>query len=135
MRERKTIASLPFRMMGVGLVLAVLPGCAAMAVAGLGTSAHYAYNKYSEGELERQYDAPMDRTWNATLKALKDLDIRVMEKVRSRGEIDAQLSDGDTVKVTVAPKTEEITRVKIRVGTFGDRHMSELIWNAIEKRI
>ena len=103
MREGNAIARVPVCIMGVGLLLAILPGRAAMALIGLGTSAaHFAYNKYSEGELERQYNAPMDLTWNATLEALNDLDIRVMEKDRSLEEIDARLYDGDTVKVRLA---------------------------------
>ena len=41
---------LSVRMMGVGLVLAVLPGCAAMALVGVGTSAaHYLITSIARG--------------------------------------------------------------------------------------
>ena len=121
------------RFVGLGLVMALLSGCAAMAVVGVTSSvATYAYKN---GEVQREYDAPMERTWNATLNAMDDLAIRVTEKVRSRGRIDGRIYDGKTVKMTLEPRTEEVTRVKIRIGTFGDRRMSELIGNAIQNRI
>lgn len=120
-------------MVGLGLFLAVLPGCVAMAVVGASSSA--VQYMYKEGEVEREYDAPMERTWNATLHALDDLAIRVTEKVRSRGEIDGRLYTGKTVKLKLEPRTEEVTRVKIRIGTFGDQRMSDLIGNAIQKQL
>jgi hypothetical protein len=51
----------------------VVIGAAAAAV---GTGAYY----YVKGDLKRNYEAPMDKTWDATVKALEALQINVESK-------------------------------------------------------
>ncbi len=121
------------RMIGLGLVLVLLTGCAAVLLAGAGAGiGTYAYVK---GELQREYDAPLDLTWAATTQALKALEIRVVDTKKDQlgGEIDAQRADETTVKVALEPKAGIRTLVKIRVGVFGDRDASERIGKEIEK--
>jgi len=123
------------RMMGLGLVLVLLTGCAAVLLAGAGAGiGTYAYVK---GELQREYDAPLDLTWAATTQALKSLEVQVVDTKKDQfgGEIDAQRADETTVKVALEPKAGNRTLVKIRVGVFGDRDASERIGKEIEKRL
>lgn len=129
------MAKRSMRLMGLGLALVLLSGCAAAALVGAGAGAGtYAY---LNGELKREYKAPLDHTWAATVQSLKDLEVRVLdsEKDQLGGKIDARLYDGRSVKLTVEAKENDITLVKIRVGTFGDQHISELIGDSIQNRI
>lgn len=124
------------RMMGLGLVLALLPGCA-VALLGAGAGAGVGTYAYVRGELKREYHASLDRTWGATLQALKALELRVEDTQKDRlgGNIKARRGDGTIVKVALEPKASDSTLVRIRIGTFGDRDASERIGKEIEKRL
>ncbi len=124
------------RMMGLGLVLALLPGCA-VALLGAGAGAGVGTYAYVRGELKREYHASLDRTWGGKLKALKALELRVVDTQKDRlgGKIEARRGDGTTVKVALEPKASDSTLVRIRIGTFGDRDASERIGKEIEKRL
>lgn len=123
-------------MMGLGLVLAVLPGCA-VALVGAGAGAGIGTYSYVKGELEREYNASLDQTWAATLQTLKALEVRVADTKKDQlgGEIEARRADGTKVKVALEPKASDRTLVRIRVGTFGDRDASDRIGKEIEKRL
>lgn len=130
------------RMMGLGLVLALLTGCAAAALpllaprpsVGRGTRTPYAYSK---GELRGAYNASLDRTWDATVQSLEALDLQVVDarKEPFGGEIDARFRDGTTARLSLLPKGSDKTLVKIRIGNLGDRDVSKRIGKEIEKRL
>jgi hypothetical protein len=104
----------------------VVIGAAAAAV---GTGAYY----YVKGELKRNYDAPMDKTWDATVKALEALQINVESKQNDAltGVINGKLADGKSYTVNVKRLGENLTEVSIRIGTFGDRERAEAIHDKI----
>ncbi len=124
------------RMMGLGIVLVLLTGCA-VALVGAGAGGGVGTYAYIKGELQREYDAPLDLTWAATTRALKALEIRVVDTKKDQlgGTIDARRADDTTVKVALEPEKGNRTLVKIRVGVFGDRDASERIGNEIQKRL
>jgi len=109
-----------------------LSGCVAtlatgaVAGAGVGTAA------YVEGESSQVHTASLDRTYRATLAALQQLNIRVEQDQKDGlgGTITAKRADGADVKITEEP-VDRNTRVKIRVGTFGDQKASEEIQQGI----
>jgi hypothetical protein len=111
----------------------MLQGCVAVigAGAGAGTVA------YVRGELQTSYAASFNRTWEASLAALKDLGITVYntEKDATEGNIEATKADGTKVKINLKPAGSDITAVKIRVGIFGDEEVSRTISNQISKRL
>jgi hypothetical protein len=111
----------------------MLQGCVAVigAGAGAGTVA------YVRGELQTTYAASFNRTWEASLAALKDLGITVYntEKDATEGNIEATKADGTKVKINLKPTGVDITSVKIRVGMFGDEEVSRTISNQISKRL
>ncbi|MFQ5990510.1 MAG: DUF3568 family protein [Candidatus Methylomirabilales bacterium] len=121
------------RMMGLGLALALLTGCA-VALVGAGAGGTYAYMR---GELEREYDASLDQTWAATLQALTALKVQVVDTKKDElgGEIEARRADETKVQVALDSKASNRTLVKIRIGIFGDRDVSERIGREIEKRL
>ena len=84
---------------------------------------------YVKGELKTTYAASLDRAWEATLSALKDLQIKVREskKDATKGDIEATKADGTKVTIALEPAGPDTTTVRIRVGTFGDEEASRVI--------
>ncbi|MGQ9570457.1 MAG: DUF3568 domain-containing protein [Thermodesulfovibrionales bacterium] len=113
--------------------LIMMQGCVAVieAGAGAGTVA------YVRGELQTSYAASLDRTWDASIGALKDIGITIYntKKDATEGDIEATKADGTKVKINLKPKGQDITTVKIRVGIFGDEEVSRTISNQISKRL
>lgn len=111
----------------------MMQGCVAIigAGAGAGTVA------YVRGELQTSYAAPLNKTWDASIEALKDLGITIYntKKDNTEGDIEATKADGTKVKINLKPKGQDITEVKIRVGIFGDEEVSRTISNQIAKRL
>ena len=99
------------------------------AAAAVGTGAYF----YVTGDLKRNYEAPMDKTWDATVKALEALQLNVESKQNDAltGVINGKLADGKSYTVNVKRLGENLTEVGIRVGTFGDRERAEAIHDKI----
>jgi hypothetical protein len=133
--KRKGGISMVKKGIGLGFLCSVLMmlGCVAVigAGAGAGTVA------YVKGELQTTYAASFNRTWDASLAALKDLGITVYntQKDATEGNIEATKADGSKVKLNLKPTGSDTTAVKIRVGIFGDEEVSRTISNQISKRL
>ena len=123
------------RLTALGLVLTLLTGCAVVAIVGAAAVGTGTY-AYVNGELKREYPAPLDHTWAATVESLQALEVEVIDsdKDQAGGRIEGLWYEKST-KLTFESKPDEITLVKIRVGTFGDRDASEQIGNEIQKRL
>jgi len=116
-------------------LLVFLTGCskkwivlgAAAAAAGAGT---YAYIK---GELTRNYEAPIDKAWEATVKAVEELKIAIESKQHDAfsGIIKGKMADGKSLEINLKKLGETSTEIGIRIGTFGDSQKSEVIHNKI----
>jgi len=112
-------------------------GCLYLAAGAAGVGAAAGTYAYVRGQLEVAYPAGYERTWAATLDSLNELELGVesADKDAFGGEIKAKRADGTSVKIAVAPVTSNSTSVKIRVGTFGNRTISETIANKIENKL
>ena len=99
------------------------------AAAAVGTGAYY----YIKGDLKRDYEAPMDKTWDATVKALEALQINVESKQHDAltGVIKGKLADGKSFTVNLKRLGDTLTEVGVRIGTFGDREKAEAIHEKI----
>jgi len=99
------------------------------AAAAVGTSAYF----YIKGDLKRNYEAPMDKTWQAAVKSVEDLGLSTESKQNDafNGVIKGKMADGKSFTVNVKRLGENLTEVGVRVGTFGDRERSEAIHNKI----
>ena len=99
------------------------------AAAAVGTGTYY----YVKGDLKRNYEAPMDKTWDATIKALDALKINVESKQHDAltGVIKGKLADGKGLTVNLKRLNESSTEVAVRIGTFGDRERAEAIHDKI----
>jgi type II secretory pathway component PulF len=99
------------------------------AAAAVGAGTYY----YIKGDLKRNYEASMDKTWDATVKALEALKINVESKQHDAltGAINGKLADGKSLSVNLKRINESTTEVGVRIGTFGDRERSEAIHDKI----
>src|SRR3989304_3142619 len=88
---------------------------------------------YAKGELEQVHAAPYGRVWDATLRALRTLNIAVSDT--QKDQINAKgvgaRADGTAVVVSVRPVTKDSTSVRVRIGNSGDRPASERIQGQI----
>ena len=103
-----------------------LIGATAAAVGG-GT---YAYVK---GNLSRNYDTSMDKTWQAAVQAVEELKLTTESKEHDafNGIIKGKMADGKSFTINVKRLGENSTEVGVRIGTFGDRVRSEAIHDKI----
>ncbi len=115
----------------LGCIAILLGGCsrrmfiAGAAATGIGVGT-YAYVK---GNLKRNYDAPMDKVWNATLATMKERNLTVTSQRRDgfNGVIDGKMADDRTFQINVVRIGTNTTEVGIRVGVFGDRGRAEVM--------
>ena len=109
---------------------AVVAGAAA---AGVGAGSYF----YVKGELERDYHAPVARVWQATLQAVKELNLAIESKQHDAfgGEIKGEMSDGTNFKIELEKKGENLTNVGVRIGAFGSKTKSEAIHNKIHSNL
>lgn len=104
-----------------------------MILTGVGATGGVAGTTYAKAELEQIHAAPYDTVWNATLNALRTMNVAVSETQKdqiSAKAVGTEL-DGTSVTVTVLPVTRDTTSVRVRVGAFGDRPASERIQGEI----
>jgi hypothetical protein len=103
------------------------------AAAAVGTGAYY----YVKGDLKRDYEAPMDKTWDATVKALEALQINVESKQHDAltGVIKGKLADGKSFSLNLKRLGDTLTEVGVRIGTFGDREKAEAIHEKIHSML
>ena len=103
------------------------------AAAAVGTGAYF----YIKGDLKRNYEAPMDKTWDATIKSVEELKLTAesTEHDAFNGVIKGKMADGKSFTINVKRLGENSTEVGVRIGTFGDRARSEAIHDKIHSKL
>ncbi len=111
-------------------------GCWFAAV-GVGAAAGAGTIAYLKGELKALEDANIDRVWRATEGAVNELNFIVTNKVKDAvsAKLDALTADNKNVHITLKRKTDSLTEITIRIGTFGNEELSRLILEKIQKRL
>jgi hypothetical protein len=122
--------------LGLSLLLTVVSanGCFALfvgATAGVGGYAWY------RGTLEKEFNHPVNDVRDKAVKALQALDLLVWEDRSDRltAILRGEFSDGKDYSIHISAITEKTSRIKIRVGIFGDKIRSEMILNPIQKQL
>ena len=115
------------------LVLASGGGCAVVVVGGAAV-AGYAYVK---GDLKSTEGASLDKTWNATLLAMKEMSYPVIKQGKDAiaGELTARNASNKEVYIYLKKLSDTATEVSIRVGTFGDEQASITILTKIKSHL
>jgi len=111
-----------------------LSGCAALIIGGAAGAGTYAY---VSGELKTTKNTTLDRAWSASLGAMSDLQFKVttQQKDALQGRLVARTAADKKVEVNLKKLSDNTIEVRIRVGTFGDEDLSNLILQKIEKRL
>lgn len=119
--------------LALGLMSLASSGCL-LAVAGVagGAAAGYAYHR---GKVGQEFQAGFPDTWAATHAALVELGMPIVseEKQADTGFIESRTAENDRVRIYLDSHTSKIpaegtlTRVGIRVATFGDQPVSDRI--------
>ncbi len=115
--------------LGIGLLMN--SGCAFLVggAAGAGTAS------YLKGELKSDEEVSLDRLWNATQIAIKDMGFTV--KAKDKDSLSAKLAaltaDNKNININLKRKSDNLTEIAIRVGRFGDESMSLHILEEIKK--
>jgi hypothetical protein len=115
-----------------------LNACAGLIVAGALT-AGVATGTYFfvKGNLKRDYEAPVERVWEATLQAVEELRLTTETKRHDAfgGVIKGIMADGDSFQIELKRLSETWTEVGVRIGTFGDGIKSEAIHDKILSKL
>jgi len=103
------------------------------AAAAVGAGAYY----YIKGDLKRNYEASMDKTWQAVVEAVEELKLSIVSKKNDAfgGVIEGKMADGKDFTINVKRLGEKMTEVGVRIGTFGDRDKSEAIHDKILSKL
>jgi hypothetical protein len=74
--------------------------------------------------------------YNATLKALGELEIEVTKKAKDifYGEVVAQGADGKTITIGLTPEGD-LTNLSIKVGLLGDKAKASVIYERIKQNL
>ncbi len=121
---------LKIRILLGSIILAFLTsGCVYLGIFAAGAAAGIAGYKYKNGVLTVIYEAPYISTWDASLKALEEMGLKIQESKHdlTTGQIKALRADGKVVILKIQYQTAKQTQVEIRVGTFGDEQASKII--------
>jgi hypothetical protein len=118
-------------------------GCLAAVVGGVAAAGTATGVFYVEGQLSHTYSAYPDDVWKATRTALAELNMFVKKEDRSDngGGFILTQTTSDSVKITLEVKESKIpsegplTTVGIRVGTFGDKEVSNRILEQISSHL
>ena len=115
----------------------VFSGCLAAAAVGGGAVAGAGTIAYIKGELKSTEGYPFATVWDATVKSVEQLNFIVVNKVNDAvsGTYEVVTADNKTVHINVNRVGDNITEIKIRVGTFGDETLSRYILNKIQSNL
>ena len=108
-------------------------GCLLVAAGAAGGA--FAGYAYYQGRICQSYVANFEDAWAATHTALGELGMPIVgeERQTNCGVIKTQTSDGDRVRIALdvipsrIPAEGSLTRICVRVGTFGDHPVSERV--------
>lgn len=122
----------PLIAMLVGSML-LLQGCLAAAV-GIGAAGTIAYVR---GDLQAVESESIDDVYEATLMALKELELLPTSKSKDALVAEIITYDAQDKKITIKLKTMEdgTTKISIRIGVFGSESKSRLIHQKIRENL
>jgi len=116
----------------LAVALLALPGCVAVAA---GAAAGYGTSRYVRNDDVRDYAAGFSAVWTATLASMKDAGYPVATDATATATQGALAVNDATVNVWQV--AENLTRVRIRIGTFSTdahRRVSAQIHDGIAQR-
>jgi hypothetical protein len=109
-------------------------GCIAAAA---GAAAGAGAVVYVKGMLEETVSYPTPVVYRATLAALQDLKVPVLEDKHDNlnTELKAKFADNTYLWIWIDSVSSTASTLKIRVGTFGEENRSRQVLDAIHRRL
>jgi hypothetical protein len=106
---------------GVLLCCILCAGCPVVLI-GAGAAAGVGGYKWVEGTMEKDYPRPMQETWNASLAAVRDLNLKIASQQYGplESRLEAVQPPDTNVKVQLIARPNQITTVKVRFGLMGN---------------
>ena len=114
----------------VTVVFGFCGGCVAVLV-GAGAAGTVAYVK---GDLTAYLDEDVEGVYNSSLKAMEELEIATISKKKDllSAEITGRTAEDKKVSIKIKTTENDMTRLMIRVGFFGDESISRKIYDRIK---
>ncbi len=114
--------------------LAMLQGCVVVAAgaAAAGTVA------YVRGDLESIMEEDITAIYESSKQALRDLEIEIVGTDKDLLSAVVNGKGAEDKKITIKMKRIEqgrLVKLTIRIGTFGDKTLSQIIYNKINKNL
>jgi hypothetical protein len=127
------------RLLTIGLMTLMLVGgngCALFVVGGAAAAGAGGY-AYIKGEAKSTEGSSLDKTWNATLTAMKELEFPIIKQGKDAiaGELTARNATGKDIHIYEKKLSDTATEISIRVGTFGDEALSRTILMKIKSHL
>jgi len=118
----------------LGLILITASGCIALLI---GAAAGAGGVVYVKGELEKNFDATVAKVHKASIAGLKNLDMFILSDELNVHDASIRSEDAQGKKVTINidALTERSSKIKIRVGLVGNKMKSQIILDAIERKL
>jgi hypothetical protein len=115
--------------------LCACEGAVIMGVVGAGAGAGTV--AYVKGELKTKLNHSTTRTYQATLKALNELKLPILERQDDAivATVKSQFADEKNITVKIKAVTDTTCEIGIRVGEFGDQTRSQKILDTIKKHL
>lgn len=131
---RQVMLSFASAWTAIALWIAAVPGCAAIVVgaaAGVGTIA------YVKGELDTVVEATLDEAWEATEKAVADLEFTTTQATKDSlaATHTSRTAQDKKIHIRLNRYTETTTRIRIRVDVFGNEELSRSILDRIKSHL
>ncbi len=119
----------------LGLSLLVNSGCPAFLIVAGGAAGIGTY-VYIVGELKSTEEVSLNTAWDATQKAMKNLEFTITSKEKDAfdGQLIAKGAADKIIKVKLNRQSDTHTEIRIRVGAFGDTSLSLQILESIKKQ-
>ena len=117
-----------------GTLLLTTGGCALVVVGAAGGAAGAVY---VSGQLKDRLEAPVPRVHQATVAALKDLDLPILKEKGDKlsAHVETQFADDKYVWIAIEADGEEAAKITIRVGVIGDEAKSRAILEAVRRHL
>jgi len=123
-------------MLVVATMLAFSPGCFLVAVGAAGAAGAGAV-AYVRGELDATVSGNVETVEKATSRALEQLQFVKINEGKSTVDAIITARTGQDRKITIRldRSSDNLTRLRIRVDTFGDESLSRLLYDNIKTNL
>ena len=121
------------RVLVVLMAVVQFSGCAALVVGGAAAGG----TVYVMGKLEDTVNKPVSKVYDASLKALKQLELPVLENEKDvmTAKITSMFADDKKVWIHIESVTADTSKITIRVGVVGDEAKSRRILETVHKNL